>query len=259
MGLFGYVTVLAVLAVVLWSWGPSRRVIKAALGVLGGTADKGAEALNNLDPVQGYKTLINNAAESGKAASKMVESTGQVLESLERQIEEDEKEEEQLNNRLKAVMSQVPPDPNGTAAGYAEELAKVEQRLAENRAQLEINQKAFEDNCKLVEEYEGQVANARKDAAQLGLQLQQSEAEANLHELNSSLQNKLSTTDLAEQRQRVQAQIDKNRGKGRAHQQLNRGATAKKKDDDLVRQAAAQKILDRFKPQGATEEVKSES
>lgn len=252
------VLVLIVVVVALGSWGPSRRFIKSVLGVLGGSADKGAEALNNLDPVQGYKTLIANATDSGKAAAQIVESTGEVIESLERQIREDEKEEEQLNNRLKVAMAAG--DPNNTANGYAEDLAKVEERLIENRAQLEINLKTFEDNCKLVENYETQVANARKDCADLGRQLQQSEGEAKLHELSNSLQNKLSTTDFAEQRARVQRQIDANRGKGRAHQQMNKGALAKKKDDDLVQSAAAQKILDRFKtPKSQTEEVKSES
>lgn len=228
---------------------PARRFFKA-LGLWGGAqADKAGSAVLNADPLGILKTQIANSAEQGKQANAVVEAAAKQLVSLENQIADDLKEQQRLTTRIESILAKG--DPNGNAPKYAADLARVEEHLKVNQDQKVLAQQQYDDNLKLVERFEREIAEARKDASDLGLQLQQSEAEKNLHQMSAALKDKLSVGDLAEARQRVKDQINSNRGSARAARDLNRIGLAEEEDVELERSAAADAILARFKKPSA--------
>jgi phage shock protein A len=223
---------------------PARRFFKA-IGLWGGAqADKGAEAVLNADPLGVLKTQIKNAAENGKQANAVVVAAAKQLVSLENQIADDLKEQQRLTTRIESVLAKG--DPNKNAAKYAADLARVEENLKANEEQKAIAQQQYDDNLKLVERFEREIQEARKDAAALGAQLQQSEAEKNLNQMSAALKDRLNVGDLAAARQRVKDQINENRGASKASRDLNRVALAEEEDEELERSAAAEAVLARF-------------
>lgn len=229
---------------------PARRFFKA-LGLWGGAqADRAGNSVLNADPLGILKTQIANSAEKGKQANAVVEAAAKQLVSLENQIADDLKEQQRLTNRIESVLTKG--DPNGSAGKYAADLARVEENLKANQDQKALAQKSYDENLSLVERFEREIAEARKDAAALGMQLQQSEAEKNLHQMSAALHDKLNVGDLAEARARVKDQIVANRGASRAARDLNRIGLEEEEDLDLERSAAAEAILARFKKPDAS-------
>jgi phage shock protein A len=236
---------------------PARRFFRA-VGLWGGAqADKSAEAMLNVDPLGVLKSQIANAAENGKRANEVVVAAAKQLVSLENQIADLLKDQRRLTNRIESVLKSG--DPNNNAPKYAADLARVEEHLRVNQEQKDIAQKQYDDNLQLVEKFERQIAQARQDAKDLGAQLQQSEAEKNLHQMSAALKDKLSVGDLSEARQRVKDQINANRGASRAAQDLNRVSLAEEEDEDLVQDAAAEAVLARFKKPAEQSLVKEDS
>lgn len=224
---------------------PARRFFRSVGNWIGGQADKVAETVAGADPLAVYRSQVASAAEAGKNASKVVESAARQLVSLQQQIDSDLKEQTRLTNRITAVLASG--DPNHTAESYALQLERVEHNLEVNKGQLDSAQTTYDENLKLVEQYETEVVNARKDAEALGFQLQSSQAEKDLRQMSVGLHDKLNLGDLATARRRVQEKIDANRGASKAAADLGRHSTAEQADEDLERKARASAVLDRFK------------
>lgn len=240
------VTICALVVVVLIGVSPpARRFAKSIFAWGEAKADRAAENVANADPLGVYKTKIANAVENGKLANAVVEQAAKQLISLENQIASDLKEQTRLTNRIQAVVDKG--DPNNTAAGYAADLGRVEESLVTNQEQRDLAQNQYDSNLKLVERYEREISLARKDADQLGLQLAQSEAEKNLYQMTASLKDTLSLGDLAQARQRIQDNINANKGSAKASRDLGKQDFSEEDDLELEREAAAAAILDRFK------------
>lgn len=225
---------------------PARRFFKSLLGLGSAKLEAASEALRNTDPLGQYKAQIAQAIENGRNAQSVVEKAAKTLVSLNYQIADDMKEKTRLETRLRAVVAQG--DPNKTAEKYALDLERVERNLAANQAQQSTAQETYDENLKLVERYEREVVDARKDAEHLGFQLEQSKAEKDLIQMSASLKSQLSLGDLADARRRVQDQINANRGATKAAQDLSRQGIAEEADEDLERKERAAAILARFQP-----------
>lgn len=224
---------------------PGRRLLKAIGLNFSASTDRMAEAINGNDPLGVYKSQIANAVDAAKSASKVVEMAAKQLVSLENQIAEGLKDQTRLTNRISAVIQSG--DPNKTAAKYAVELARVESNLKTNQEQRELAQTQYDENLKLIEIYERQISDARKDAEQLGMQLSQSEAEKNLTQMSTAIKDQLNLGDLAQARRRVQEQINTNRGAAKAARDLSKSDLLEEEDEQLENEAAVSEILNRFK------------
>ena len=232
---------------------PARRFFKAVIAWVGGQAEKAAETVAGADPLAVYKSQVANAAEAGKNASKVVEAAAKQLISLQGQIDSDLKEQTRLTNRITAVLQSG--DPNHTAENYALQLERVEENLATNKAQLDSAQSTYDENLKLVEQYENEVVFARKDAEAKGFELQSSQAEKELRQMSVGLRDNLNLGELATARRRVQEKIDANRGASKAAADLGRHTSAEQADEDLERKARAAAVLDRFKNKQQSQQV----
>ena len=219
MSNFSVVVLSVVALVVVAAVSPSGRRFLKGLGQWGGAqADRAAEAMVKADPLGVYKSQIANAIDNGKRANDVVSAAGRQLESLNRQIADGLKEQKRLSTRISGVLSKG--DPNNTATIYAGDLARVEANLKTNQDQLAIAQAQYDENLKLVEKFQREISNSRREAEDMGFQLAQSQAEKNLYEMTAALKNNLDLGDLSQARQRVQEQIDANRGSTRAARDL---------------------------------------
>jgi phage shock protein A len=99
----------------------------------------------------------------------------------------------------------------------------------------------------LVERYENQISDARKDAEQLGMQLAQSETEKNLIQTSAAIKDQLNLGDLAVARRKVQDQINSNRGAAKATRDMNAVDSIAEEDAELEKSMAVSEILNRFK------------
>jgi hypothetical protein len=222
---------------------PARRFFKSLIGLSGAKLDSLADAVGSVDPLAQYKSEIANAAENGRNAQNVVSSSAGQLVSLKSQIEEDLKEETRLTNRLRAVVANG--DPNHTAENLALQLERVRENLTVNKGQLDVAQASYDENLALVRQFEEQIVNLRKDAKDLGFQLEQSAAEAKLSEAKAALKNRLVTTDLSDVRAKVLAKINENRGKSKGLQDMA-NLSGEEADADLERKERAKAILAEF-------------
>lgn len=248
--LVGYIILGLFVCLILAALSPPARRFFKALGAYGGAkADEASEAVLGADALGVYNTMINNAVENGKNANSVIETAGKQLVSLNNQIADDLKEQTRLTRRIQACVDKG--DPNKTAAGYAADLARVEEHLKTNQEQKIIAQQQYDDNLKLVERYEREINQARKDAQEMGLQLAQSKAEKDLYQMTAALKDKLNLGELSQARRRVQDQINANKGSTMAARDLSRQGLAEESDEELERQEAAAAVLARFQKPGS--------
>lgn len=251
MSIFGWIALVVVVLLVVWAFSPSgRRLLKSIANVGNAAADGAAEKLNATNALGIYKTQIANAVESGRRANAAVELAAKQKVALDRQIADNLKEQRMLTTRIQSVMDNG--DPNNTAEGYAAQLARVEEELAKNQEQKKLADQQYEDNLKMVEKFQREIDNARKDANTMGIELERSQAEKELTQLTASLKDKLNLGEVSEARKRVQDQIDANRGASQAARDLSRQGLAEESDAELERKAAAASVLARFKKNDAS-------
>lgn len=245
MSTFGWIVLgVVVVAVLIAVSPPFRRLWKAIKEKGEVAANDAAEALLKTNPMGYYKLQISNAIEKGKNSQNVVKLAAKQLVSLDNQIADGLKEQARLNSRIKSAMAKG--DPNKTANNYALQLASVEEALKTNQAQRVTQQKLYDDNLKMVEKYERDVAQARRDADHLGFQLEQSQAEKEMVEVSVALRTDLNMGDLAEAKKRVQEQINANKGDTKGMLDLSRQGLAEDLDEEDERQGAADEILARF-------------
>lgn len=245
MSLFSMLVFGVVAAVLLAAVSPpARRFFKSLIGLGSAKLDAASEGIQNADPLSQYKSQIANATEGAKNAQSVVNSSATQLVSLQSQIDEDLKEKTRLENRLRAVLANG--DPNKTADRLALDLERVERNLEVNTSQLNDSQKNYDDNLRLVNKFEEKIVELRKDAQDLGFQLERSEAERDLAVASTALKDRLSMTDLSQTRNRVLAKINANKGVAKGQNDMVGSASADEADDDLERKERAAAILARF-------------
>ena len=123
--------------------------------------------LEEADPL----ALLNQAVDDGVAsiqnAKKGLENYRALIFSVQRQVENGEKEKARLEARIQEALDAG--DPHHTAQEYAMMLADVEQNIAANREQLQRHKETYENFAKQVEVGQSRVLAARQKAALLGL------------------------------------------------------------------------------------------
>ena len=123
--------------------------------------------------------LLNQAVDDGVAsiqnAKKGLENYRTLILSVQRQVENGEKEKARLEARIREALDAG--DPKHTAHEFAMMLADVEQNIVANREQLQRHKETYENFAKQVEVGQSHVLAARQKAELLGLELEQSKRE----------------------------------------------------------------------------------
>lgn len=216
-------------------------------------ANKLGRKIREADPL----ALLNQAVDDGVAsiqnAKKGLENYRTLILSVQRQVENGEKEKARLETRIRESLDAG--DPNRAAQEYAMMLADVEQNIAANREQLKRHRETYENFAKQVEIGQGRVLAARQKAAMLGLELEQSKREKEMaHFAQGFSFNPLGLdTDLARAEELIYQKIDANRAVGYVAEDLTKPPIlAEPADEEENRRATASKILERFKKQPPT-------
>lgn len=204
-----------------------------------GKAGRAAEAA---DPVAILNQEIDNGADTIRVATAGLGTSAGQVRSLKRQVAGNVRDKAIFENRIKSLLAQG--DPNGSCRGLALQLAKVETDLATNRDQLasmETLHQGFERTINTAQE---KLQATKQRAKSLGVQLANSESVKELAQLQSRFTDPSNSTRIGEAEEAILSAIDANNGVVDVTNSGNSAAQAA--DDELLRNAEADRILERF-------------
>lgn len=204
--------------------------------------------VKNADPLAIYKEAVDNGLENIEKSRKTLESIQGQVRSLKRQVQEGEQEQKRLTNRIEIALSKG--DPNQTVKEYALQLESVERNLESNKSQLTRSEEMYNNFVKQIESNQKKVLDARREAKDLGLQLEESEREKELKTFATNFAKSSAfefSDSLAEAKESIRQKIDQNRAVGDVALDLSRQGVAEASDEELERDQRAEDILARFK------------
>ena len=234
----------------------NRQSFSRVFGAARAQAGKVGRAAEGADPVAMLQQSVDDGvAEIQKAKSGLDLAKANVL-SLERQVENGQKEKTRLETRIQAVMDGG--DPNNTAKDYAIQLGRLEKDLGSNETQLEKAQKMYDGFATQVKAGQDRVIKAKQRAKDLQVQLNISERAAEMSKFAQSFSfdpDKLNE-GLGRAEELIQQRIDQNTAKADVALDMGAGNAAQMKDDELQEHAEADAILERFKKKPAETQAK---
>ena len=213
--------------------------------------DKFGRAVGEMDPLAEYKKKIDDEMENMQKYKTSLANVGENVISLKRQIENDTARKTQLENRIQLAQTQGKPD---LARSYALQYDHVEQSLETNNKQLATTQGIYDGFLKQINAGQDQLIATRQKAKDLGIQLEQSEAEKKMSQFTAELAGMGQHLDgLSDIESKVQAKIDKNRAAVDVVAQTSGAALAEIDMQHAEADARADAILAKFaKPVSAS-------
>ncbi len=125
-----------------------------------------------------------------------------------------------------------------TAAKFALELQKAKADLAENEAQLELHQTAYDNNLKKIQHANRKMAELKNKIQRYDAELKMSAAEAEIAKLSETFEMNL-TTDFGQLEDVIQRKIDGNKGRTRVAADLSsRGVDTIRAEEAMEAQMA---------------------
>ena len=125
-------------------------------------------------------------------------------------------------------------------------LAHVREQLASNTEQLAKHKANYEACNQKVKAAQQQVSDARQKARELGLDLQESEHEAELAKFAENFNASTDAGPIGDAISKVQEKIDLNKAKAAVANDMNQQALAEAKQKESEQQAKADAILAEF-------------
>ncbi len=186
------------------------------------------------DPIAQMQYEYDQSVEQLKSGKEGLAQYRALVERVQRQVTTDTKHISQLEGRVKAYLQAGDRD---TAARFALELQKAKNELAENQAQLQMHEKAYENNLIKIRNATKKVGEIRDKMHKYDAELKMSRAEAELAELAGTFNFDI-TSDLGQIEQVLQDQINLNRGKARVAADLSGEGV-----EQIEREAAAETAM----------------
>jgi len=242
--------IVLVVALTLVNYPAVARIFGAGRAQVGKFGRMAEEA----DPLALLNQAVDDGVTSIQNAKKGLENYRALILSVQRQVESGEKEKVRLETRIRTAIDSG--DPNHTANESAMVLADVERHLKANREQLAKHMEIYENYARQVEVGQAKVAEARLKATRLGVALEQSKREKEMAKFANdfSFDPQGFNSDLARAEELINQKIDANRAVGEVAVDMSRMSRADAANDELEREAAAAKILERFKRPALTSE-----
>ena len=194
------------------------------------------------DPIAQMQYEYDLAVEQLKEGREGLEQYRGLVERVTRQVATAKKHEANLEAKIKAYLQ---AGDRETAAKFALELTKVRSELTENVQQLEMHEKAYENNLKKIKHAGGKLAKVREKIQKYDAELKMSRAEAELAKLSQSFDFDV-TTDFGQIEQVIQDKIDLNRGKVRVAADLSSEGIAEIEAEEAMEEALAEQALKEF-------------
>jgi phage shock protein A len=132
-----------------------------------------------------------------------------------------------------------------TAAKFALELQKAKRELAANEEQLQMHEKAYDNNLLKIKHANSKLVDVRKRIQKYDAELKMSAAEAEIAAIAESFDLNV-TTDFGQLETIIQEKIDHNRGKARVASDLSERGIEEIKAEERMEEALAEQALTEF-------------
>jgi len=179
------------------------------------------------------------AVEELKTGRQGLEQYRALVERVSRQAELDRRHMEGLEAKVKAYLKSGDRD---TAGKFAIELQKAKQQLQENQTQLDMHEKAYENNVRKIKHASKKLAEVREKIARYDAELKMSRAEAEMAQLAQSFDFDI-TTDFGQIEQVLNDKIGLNRAKARVAADLSAEGLEQIERDEAVEKSMAEDAL----------------
>jgi len=186
------------------------------------------------DPIAQMQYEYDQAVEQLKGGREGLAQYRALVERVARQVDNDKRHIANLESRVKAYLQ---AGDRETAAKFALELQKAKQEMAENVAQLEMHEKAYDNNVMKIKHATEKVGQIKEKMKKYDAELKMSRAEAELAQISGNFNFDI-TTDLGQIESVLQDQIDTNRAKARVAADLSEEGIV-----DIEREVAAEAVL----------------
>lgn len=186
------------------------------------------------DPIAQMQYEYDQAVEQLKSGREGLAQYRALVERVARQVDGDKRHVAQLEAKVKAYLQ---AGDRETASKFALELQKVKNEMAENVAQLEMHENAYDNNVTKIKNATKKVGEIKDKIKKYDAEIKMSRAEAELAELAGTFNFDV-TTDMGQIESILQDQIDTNRAKARVAADLSEEGM-----EQIEREAAAEAAL----------------
>jgi phage shock protein A len=186
------------------------------------------------DPIAQMQYEYDQAVEQLKSGREGLAQYRALVERVSRQVGTDRGHVKQLEAKVKSYLQ---AGDRETASRFALELRKAKDQLSENLTQLEMHEKAYENNVRKIKNATKTVGRIKEKMKKYDAELKMSRAEAELAELAGTFDFDI-TTDLGQIESVLQDEIDQNRAKARVSADLSEQGM-----ESIEREAAAEAAM----------------
>jgi phage shock protein A len=186
-------------------------------GAMRAQLNKLANLFWEADPIAQMQYEYDQAVEELKGGRVGLEQYRGLVERVQRQVRDNEKNIARLQAQAKAYLK---VGDRETAAKFALEMQKSKTDLAQNQEQLAMHDTAYQNNLLKIQHANKKLIEVREKIQKYDAELKMSEAEAEVAKLSESFDFNL-TTDFGQLENLIQNKIDNNRGKARVASDLS--------------------------------------
>jgi phage shock protein A len=194
------------------------------------------------DPIAQMQLEYDLAVEQLKTGREGLEQYRALVERVSRQVSHAERQVQDLTAKVKAYLKSGDRD---TAGKFAVELKRAQDELAENRSQLDLHEKSYDNNLTKIKHATGKLNDVQMKIRKYDAELKMSSAEAEMAKIAHSFDFNV-TTDFGELESMIQGKIDVNRAKVRVAADLSGEGIQEIEAERRMEEARAEDLLREF-------------
>ena len=195
-----------------------------------------------MDPVAQMQLEYDRAVDQLKEGRKGLELYRGLVERVSRQVAQLEKREQTLTAKIKAYLK---AGDRATAGQMAVQLQETRKDLAENREQLGIHEKSYNNNLEKIRHSSRELAKVQEKIKKYESELKMSKAEAEIARLSQTFNFDL-TTDFGQLEQVIHDKIDLHRGVARVAADMSEEGIEEIRAEKAMEEAVAEDLLTQF-------------
>ncbi len=194
------------------------------------------------DPIAQMQYEYDKAVDEMKGGRQGLEQYRGLVERVTQQVAGERRHIAQLESKVKAYLSSGDRE---TAGKFAIEMNKAKSELAENLLQLEMHEKAYDNNVRKVKNAMGKLKGIKEKIQTYDAELKMSRAEAEMAELAKDFNFDV-TTDFGQIEEVIKDKIALNRGKSRVAADLSEEGMVDLERQEKMEEAHAENALRDF-------------
>lgn len=194
------------------------------------------------DPIAQMQLEYDNAVEQLKEGRTGLEQYRALVERVSRQVKMNERKAQDLTAKVKAYLK---AGDRETAGKFAIELKRAQADYEENKAQLDLHEKSYQNNIRKIQHASHKLADVKTKIQKYDAELKMSEAEAEVSALAQNFNFDV-TTDFGQLEEVIQGKIDINRAKVRVVSDLSNEGIAEIEAEERMQEAMAEDLLSQF-------------